>query len=243
MLSYKGLVLNFDFRFASFRRPYTTTSQLSFILPPLSTFKGMLASILGIKRDQYYEMFENSKFGFKLNKEPKQAIISQNLINTKYDLNEYLSSGKIKKRSPTKIEVWYNLNFDAYVLLDESAQKAIGEKMEIIRKSELYFNISAGGANMLGRYKLLAEEDFEVIDAKGAQVVDTAVNPEINRAIPKHGTTFYHETDVPTSFKLTEKSRALLANRIYAIIIPLGQIEILSGPLYKSNSYLITCLN
>ena len=54
--------------YAYFRRGYTTTSTVSFPFPSRTTIAGLISSILGFKRDSYYDIFEenNSKIGIKL---------------------------------------------------------------------------------------------------------------------------------------------------------------------------------
>lgn len=247
MPQYEGYILNFDFKFAMFKKPYATSSQSSFFLPPLSTFKGMLASILGIKRDSYYELFENCKFGFKLNSKPIKISLNQNLVDTSQEYINKYGKGLIQQRNPTKVEIVYNLNFDAYVLFDDLTIKELKDRLDLLDKSKLVFNVSGGRANLLGKYRLMNRSKFKQIEKYENESVMTAVNPNINHVIPAglKNSVVLIDMDIPASFIIEGNNRKLLSNKNYEIYIPVNsKMEINSGPIYVSeNNEIITCIN
>lgn len=71
--------------YAFFRRGYTTTSPLTYPFPTRTVLSGIIAAILGIERDCYYEIFEetNSAFALQIINSVKKIRIKQNLIDTK----------------------------------------------------------------------------------------------------------------------------------------------------------------
>lgn len=56
-------VLIFDLigKMAHFRKYYTNSSSLSYYFPPRTTINGLIAGIIGLKRDTYYELFSKEK--------------------------------------------------------------------------------------------------------------------------------------------------------------------------------------
>lgn len=53
----KFLVFDLKGKFAHFRKFYTNSSSLSYLVPPRTVIEGMVAAILGFERDSYYDMF------------------------------------------------------------------------------------------------------------------------------------------------------------------------------------------
>lgn len=55
------LVMRLGGRFAHFRKVYSNSSSLSYYVPPRTTVCGIIAAILGLERDSYYERFSLEK--------------------------------------------------------------------------------------------------------------------------------------------------------------------------------------
>ena len=79
--------------FAVFREPLTITQNLTFSIPPKTTVGGILAAILGIDYNEYFndDEYFNFKYSLVLNKEIRKKSFAQNYIG---DYTEK-SSGKI----------------------------------------------------------------------------------------------------------------------------------------------------
>ncbi|MCD5424845.1 MAG: type I-B CRISPR-associated protein Cas5b [Methanosarcinaceae archaeon] len=73
--------------FAHFRRFYTTTSPLSFPIPPRTALCGLIGAIIGKEKENnaYLNYFTlgYAKIGLKLLKPIKTTVIAENLIHTK----------------------------------------------------------------------------------------------------------------------------------------------------------------
>ena len=57
----KVLVFDVSGRYAHFRKYYTNSSSLTYLVPPRTTLCGLAAGILGIERDAYYDQFVPGK--------------------------------------------------------------------------------------------------------------------------------------------------------------------------------------
>jgi CRISPR-associated protein Cas5h len=76
------LILDFKGRLAHFRKFYTNSSSLSYSVPPRTTAVGMIAAILGMGRDSYYNLFskENLHVGVRKLCETRRIIQSLNYM-------------------------------------------------------------------------------------------------------------------------------------------------------------------
>lgn len=57
----KVLIFDLIGKMAHFRKYYTNSSSLSYYFPPRTTINGLIAGIIGLKRDTYYEIFSKDK--------------------------------------------------------------------------------------------------------------------------------------------------------------------------------------
>jgi len=73
--------------YAHFRRGYTTTSPLTFSIPPRTALCGLIGAMLGLEKEgnEYLREFtlDKAKIGLKLLKPVKKTNIAENLIHTK----------------------------------------------------------------------------------------------------------------------------------------------------------------
>jgi len=70
---------------AHFRKFYTNSSSLSYHVPPRTTLAGMLAAVLGLRRDTYYDLFslEQARIGVALRAPVRTLVQTVNLLQTK----------------------------------------------------------------------------------------------------------------------------------------------------------------
>lgn len=74
------LVFDISGRMAHFRKFYTNSSSLSYSIPPRTTLEGLIAAILGLERDSYYDDMSSDKLniGVKLLQPIKRIMQSLN---------------------------------------------------------------------------------------------------------------------------------------------------------------------
>jgi len=69
---------------AHFRKFYTNSSSLSYYFPPKTVVAGMIAGILGFKRDTYYEIFdEKAKIAVEIRTPLRKKIQTLNYLSVK----------------------------------------------------------------------------------------------------------------------------------------------------------------
>ena len=101
------LELKLTGKFAHFRKFYTNASSLTYIIPPRTTICGLLASIMQIKRDGYYDIMSSENLGVAISLVPNIYYhkVFQTLNYAKdatpkipiNDLSVHLSSNKYRK--------------------------------------------------------------------------------------------------------------------------------------------------
>lgn len=99
----KIIKFNLSGKFAHFRKFYTNSSALSYLIPPKTVIMGIIASILEYDRDQYYDLFDK-KIGItvsvKAGCDIKKTIYSLNNMHDKYYklCDELFKKGDSKKK-------------------------------------------------------------------------------------------------------------------------------------------------
>lgn len=80
----KVLVFDVWSEYAYFRKFFTTTSPLTFSLPPRTALCGLMGAILGFPKDTYLEKFSriDASFAVRLLNPVKKVRFSENLIDT-----------------------------------------------------------------------------------------------------------------------------------------------------------------
>lgn len=72
----KMIVFDLEGFMAHFRKFYTNSSSLSYAFPPRTTIIGLVAGILGLSRDSYYDMFSSEKCNIALSiKVPVRKLV------------------------------------------------------------------------------------------------------------------------------------------------------------------------
>ena len=88
----KIIMFKLSGKFAHFRKFYTNASSLSYLIPPRTVIIGLIASILKIPRDEYYDIFNEDNLKVSVcipkNLEIRKQTQSLNYLHNKYLLKE-----------------------------------------------------------------------------------------------------------------------------------------------------------
>ena len=81
----KCLVFDIKGDYGHFKKYYTTSSPLTFSIPPRTTVSGMIGALIGLDKEEYLKYFskEDAKIAIQINSPINKTRISYNLINTK----------------------------------------------------------------------------------------------------------------------------------------------------------------
>ncbi len=93
----KGVVFTIKGAFAHFRKTYTQTSMLTYPFPPRTALSGIVGAVLGVPRDEVYELMQppNAYFVLEILTPIRKLTVTTNFISTKEDFRKpILKAGK-----------------------------------------------------------------------------------------------------------------------------------------------------
>lgn len=234
--------------FATYKKPYATSSQPSFYLPPLTTLMGMFSAILGIPRDKYYNLFNDVRFSLQIiSPVLKKTVQNLNLVNN----TEYFKTGIIKVSAQIPTELVLDSEFYVYMfILDlDKFLKGISNVLshnfqledleDIITNSKTVFSLNLGKAFNLASYKFINKyKDFKRIKI-GEEIkekeVYTVVNPALNNVkLNGEGSVIFYEKDIPAEFDYDEKKRKRILKSQYNLVFSVNNsLTITSGYVFQ----------
>lgn len=108
----KVLVFDVWSEYAYFRKFFTTTSPLTFSLPPRTALCGLMGAILGFPKESYLEKFprNDASFAVRLMNPVKKVRFSENLIDTE----SVQTMNIIKQHTRIKFEFLKDARFRIY---------------------------------------------------------------------------------------------------------------------------------
>lgn len=99
------VVFELQGRMAHFRKIYTNSSSLTYLVPPRTTLSGMIAAILGFERDSYYELLGPEQSMITVSLRTKVRTIMQTMNNLYVKSPSELSGARGHTQVPTEIVV------------------------------------------------------------------------------------------------------------------------------------------
>jgi len=149
--------------YAHFRRGYTTTSPLTYPFPSRTTLAGLLAAILGLPRDGYYELFgkDNSAFALQILEPIKKIKITLNLIDTRHGLTHWEIQKKNQMpRTQIPFEFIKNPRYRLYVWLKDLEK--FEELKNLVKEHKSVYTPYLGISECLANFEIVKDGIFEV---------------------------------------------------------------------------------
>ncbi|HCW03798.1 MAG TPA: type I-B CRISPR-associated protein Cas5 [Clostridium sp.] len=168
----KCLVFDIWGDYGHFRKFYTTSSPLTFSIPPRTTVCGIIAALIGLDKEEYLKYFTKDKcnIAIQLNKEVNKTRLSYNLINTK---TAKLYS-QIKDRTQVTFELLQDPSYRIYINhLDNEIYSKIKSYLEANKN---YYTLSMGLSQFIAEFRYVKEIDLEYKDNSNEFVyINTAI--------------------------------------------------------------------
>jgi len=139
-------------KYGMFRKYFTTSSPLSYSFPPRTTIIGIIAAMIGLNRDSYYEKLSSDKCNVSLEiVNPIDKVkFSTNYVDTKK-----LKYGTIDGRTRIRCEYVKNPKYRIYVnFLDQELQQKF---KKILQEKHFQYTISLGISQHLANIKFVGE--------------------------------------------------------------------------------------
>ena len=153
----KVLTLTLWGDWAHYRRIYTTTSSLTYPFPTRTALAGLFASILGLERDSYYDLFtdETSAIALTILQPIKTVQINFNLIRTKlgYLLRDIKTEGK---RSQIPMEFVKDPKWRIFLWLED--KDTYQQLKTLLKEHKSIFTPCLGISELLANYQFEGEK-------------------------------------------------------------------------------------
>ncbi len=160
--------------YAHFRKHYTTTSPLTFSIPPRTTLCGLLAAIIGLDKTEYLLHFsdKDASIAVQLLNEVKKTTLAENLIDTK-------KAGKMMNRIKQRTQIRFELLKEPkYRIFVHHQDLSIYLKLkEMLKAHKTVYTPCLGLSELLASFKYIKEYR--------AEKVETDSELEILTALPK----------------------------------------------------------
>lgn len=162
----KSIVFRVSGDYARFRKSYTTTSALTYLVMHPIAIRGMIGAILGIDKGELYEETKDIEVGIQVLKPIRKDMQSFNLLNMK-------SSDKIF-RFPSNIEFLRNVEYRIFI---KSGEGKLNKIKEVLINREFVFTPYLGASEHIA--KIMYEDEYETILLdKGCYEVSTVVDQD-----------------------------------------------------------------
>lgn len=177
----KVLVFDIWGNYAHFRKPYTTTSPLTYSIPSRTSLTGIIGAILGIEKEKNNEglNYINCNLSLRILNPIKKVLINQNLINTKTAKMMARMESK-GGRTQIRFEKLKDVKYRIYV---ELFNKELNKKLlNNLKEHSPVFTTSLGLSEDLANFSYIGE--FEYKKNSGDVNIDSVVN--MNGLTPKN---------------------------------------------------------
>jgi len=146
--------------YAHFKKYYTTTSPLTFSIPPKTSIYGIIGAILGLDKNEYLHYFQPGacQIGIRIRSSIKKTRINLNLIDTKIATK----MSRIKTRTQIKTEFLKDISYRIYF---QHQNKELYQKLcDYIKAHKSVYSISLGLSENLANFNFVDEYDYKEIN-------------------------------------------------------------------------------
>lgn len=224
----KIIVFDIKAKFAHFRKFYTNSSSLTYGIPPRTAICGILAAILGLERDSYYEKFSSKKVHIAVKKLNSTRKIMQTLNYIRATSMSELIKPRQHTQVPFEVLVGENgVNFRIYLGAEDG--NLLRELEKRLKENRTIFPPYLGSANFgcsisyVGRFegKAITNDDMVSLNTvvRSDQIKDIDISEysgrlikermaadfSIDRTINRVETYIYDDDGKPIDVKLKDE--------------------------------------
>ena len=159
-----------------FRNGYTSTSTMSFPFPSRTTITGLIAGILGLPKDSYYDLFskDNSKIGLRLLNPVKKIEYNFKHINTKCgfilsDINPNKKNNSL--HTQVNSELIKNPFYRIYVNINDD--ELMEELFQLLQEHKAVYTPCFGSSEFLANFRLAYPE---ILNVNKQYTMDTLID-------------------------------------------------------------------
>ncbi len=162
------LVFNVRGSYGHFRKPYTTTSPLTYPFPPRPALCGFIGAILGTERKEFNTLFspENCTLGLRIISKVVKIKIAINYL----DIDTPKTFHAIKGRKQIPVEFLKSPHFTIYF---SHKEKSVHQKMKhYLEQHETEFTPCLGLSQLLADFEYKGEYPFKFVSPNNGESVE-----------------------------------------------------------------------
>jgi CRISPR-associated protein Cas5h len=167
----KVLVFDVWSEYAHFRKFFTTTSPLTFSLPPRTALCGLMGAILGFPKDTYLSKFlrKDANFAVRLMNPVKKVRFSENLIDT----DSVKTMNIIKQHTRIKFEFLKDAKFRIY--FSHSDPDLYSNAREMISAHKCVYTPFLGISEHIANFSYIGEYPLKKIEKPTEVAIDSII--------------------------------------------------------------------
>lgn len=160
--------------YAQFKKPFTTMSPQTFSVPTGTAIVGMIAAIVGLDKNEYWEHFpkDSYKLAVGVRQTIKKVVISINTLKTTQAKHFY----RFEEHKRTTMEFIKDGKFRIWFTWEN--EELFARLFENLKKHESYYSVSLGLAWNLANFEYVGIFEQESINSNGDYL-------EVHSIIPK----------------------------------------------------------
>ena len=164
--------------YAHFRTFYTTSSPLSFAIPPRTAVAGLLGAILGLA-DEYTEIFapDKSLIGIEVAAPIKKIRMGEKIINTKGDYWIPIKRGSHEPRSPIRREFVKDPRYRIYV--QHKDQEIMAKLQNMLNAHKTVFTPYLGISECIASFKFRGVLEVQNLQSEQKLPIKTVIPSEL----------------------------------------------------------------
>lgn len=172
----KALVFDIKGDYGHFRKFYTTSSPLTFSIPPRTTVCGIIGALIGLDKEEYLSNFkkEDAKIAIQILSPINKTRLSINLIDTK-TAKMY---SKIDNRTQVTYELLKNPSYRIY--FSHSNDNIYNKVKSYLEENKNYYTLSLGLSEFIAEYEYKGEIDLQFISNDEFEYIDTVLKFDEN---------------------------------------------------------------
>jgi CRISPR-associated protein Cas5h len=185
-------ILVFDIwgEYAHFRKYYTTTSPLTFSIPPRTAISGIIGGILGFKKHEYLNHFskDQANIGVQILNPIKKVRISENLIDTK----KASMMSRIKTRTQIRFEFLKDAKYRIYFYHKDS--KLMETLKAQLQEHKTVYTPYLGLTEHIANFDFQGEFDVRKVEFQELKIGSAVPEKLVTRINFEDGGEYFSET-------------------------------------------------
>lgn len=205
-------------QYGHFKKIYTTTSPLTYSIPPRTAITGLIGAILGLDKTEYLHHFakRDAKIAVQVLNPIKKVTLSENLIDTK---KAGPSMNRIQQRTQIRVELLKDPKYRIYI--SHNNEELMQKLIEFIEAHKTVYTPCLGLSEHIANFSMNGVYEADKIDANDMIRVCTVI-PENKITEMEFETGFeYVQENLPNEMNpdrvVTEYASVLIEQKTKAI--------------------------